>query len=270
MAMLKPFKNRSETKEARSADTLVVAPADTVRVEPQDDAAPPLAVSCRGLTKDFGLGEARVQALRGVDWSVRPGRMTLLAGPSGCGKTTLISVVAGLLEPTDGQVEVFGHDLAKLRGAELVQFRGRNMGFVFQQYNLLPSLTSVQNAAIPLQIAGVARREAHVRAAEMLSAVGLGNKLDALPRQLSGGQQQRVAIARALVHDPRMLVCDEPTAALDAESGRTVMELLRKVSVQPGRVVIVVTHDSRVFAYGDEIVEMNDGRIERIEAARRM
>jgi putative ABC transport system ATP-binding protein len=272
MAMLKSHalcQNRRETTEARSAGTVVISPADTVRVDPQDDAVPQLAVSCRGLTKDFGIGEARVQALRGVDWSVRPGRMTLLAGPSGCGKTTLISVVAGLLEPTDGQVEVFGHNLAKLRGAELVQFRGRNMGFVFQQYNLLPSLTSAQNAAIPLQIAGVARREAHARAAEMLAAVGLGNKLDALPRQLSGGQQQRVAIARALVHDPRMLVCDEPTAALDAESGRTVMELLRKVSVQPDRVVIVVTHDSRVFAYGDEIVEMNDGRIERIEAGRR-
>ncbi|MFO0897141.1 MAG: ABC transporter ATP-binding protein [Pirellulales bacterium] len=261
---------RQEKAAAHAADTLVMAPADTVRIEPAHEPGAQVserpAVACRGLVKEFGSGDARVQALRGVDWSVRAGQMTLLAGPSGCGKTTLISVVAGLLEPTAGEVEVFGEDLAKLRGSELVRFRGRNMGFVFQQYNLLPSLTSVQNAAIPLEIAGVPRREAHARAAELLTAVGLGSKLDALPRQLSGGQQQRVAIARALVHDPRMLVCDEPTAALDAESGRTVMELLRKVSVQPGRVVIVVTHDSRVFAYGDEIVEMSDGRIERIES----
>jgi putative ABC transport system ATP-binding protein len=257
--------NRHLAHSASSpADTVVLPPADTLRIEPPLAASP--AVSCRGVTKEFGAGEARVQALRGIDWSVRPGQMTLLAGPSGCGKTTLISVIAGLLEATSGTVEVFGQDLTRLGGAELVRFRGRNMGFVFQQYNLLPALTSLQNAAIPLQIAGVPRREAHARAAELLAAVGLGNKLDALPRQLSGGQQQRVAIARALVHEPRMLVCDEPTAALDAESGRTVMELLRKVSVQPDRVVIVVTHDSRVFAYGDEIVEMSDGRIERIEA----
>jgi putative ABC transport system ATP-binding protein len=147
-----------------------------------------------------------------------------------------------------------------------VQFRGRNIGFVFQQFNLLPALTAAENVAVPLIIAGRPRREAVARANEVLTAVGLADKLEALPDQLSGGQQQRVAIGRALVHEPKLLVCDEPTAALDAHSGHNVMELLRKVAVQPGRAVIVVTHDVRVFDFGDRIVHMNDGHIDSVEA----
>jgi putative ABC transport system ATP-binding protein len=227
-----------------------------------------VAVSCRGLTKAFGDGEARVMALRGVDMDVDAGQMTLLVGPSGCGKTTLISIIAGLLDPTDGDVSVLGEDLRRMRGARLVRFRGKNIGFVFQQYNLLPSLTAAENAAVPLVIAGRPRREAVAKAREVLDAVGVGDRANSLPNQLSGGQQQRVAIARALVHEPRLLVCDEPTAALDAASGRTVMQLLRKVAVQPGRAVIVVTHDNRVFGFGDRIVSMSDGRVEKVEAGR--
>ena len=223
------------------------------------------AVACRGLTKQFGAGDTAVMALRGVDLDVYPGQMTLLVGESGCGKTTLISIIAGLLDPTEGELTVLGEDLRKLRGRRLVQFRGGNIGFVFQQYNLLPALTAAENAAVPLLIAGVRRREAVARAGAVLEAVGLGNKVKSLPSQLSGGQQQRVAIARALVHEPKLLVCDEPTAALDAQSGRTVMGLLRKVAVQPGRAVIVVTHDHRVFGFGDRIVHMSDGRVERVE-----
>jgi putative ABC transport system ATP-binding protein len=225
-----------------------------------------LAVECRNLTKVFGSGDNRVWALRGLDLEVFPGQMTLLVGPSGCGKTTLISIVAGLLDPTDGEVSVLGEDLRQLKGRRLVQFRGHNIGFVFQQFNLLPALTAAENVAVPLIIAGRPRREAVARATEVLTAVGLADKLEALPDQLSGGQQQRVAIGRALVHEPRLLVCDEPTAALDAHSGRTVMELLRKVAVQPGRAVIVVTHDNRVFDFGDRIVHMNDGHIDSVEA----
>lgn len=223
------------------------------------------AVVCRGLTKDFGEGDARVQALRGVDVEVFAGEMTLLVGESGCGKTTLISIVAGLLDPTAGEVTVLGQSLRRLRGRQLVQFRGRHIGFVFQQYNLLPSLTAAENAAVPLIIAGRKRTEAVARASDILSAVGLGLKVNSLPSQLSGGQQQRVAIARALVHEPKLLVCDEPTAALDAHSGKTVMELLRRVAVQPGRAVIVVTHDNRVFGFGDRIVYMSDGVIDKVE-----
>jgi putative ABC transport system ATP-binding protein len=224
-----------------------------------------LAVHCRGLTKVFQAGETRVWALRGIDLDVYAGQMTLLVGPSGCGKTTLISIVAGLLDPTEGELSVLGEDLRRLAGRRLVEFRGKNIGFVFQQYNLLPALTAAENAAVPLIIAGQPRRAAVALASETLQAVGLGDKLPSLPSHLSGGQQQRVAIARSLVHEPKLLVCDEPTAALDAAAGRTVMELLKRVAVQPGRAVIVVTHDNRVFDFGDRIVHMNDGRIENVE-----
>ena len=223
------------------------------------------AVECRQITKRYGAADSGTWALRGVDLEIYPGEMTLLVGPSGCGKTTLISIIAGLLDPTEGEISVLGKELRRMPGLRLVDFRAANIGFVFQQYNLLPALTAAENAAVPLVIAGVPRHKAVAKAAETLTALGMGDKLQSLPRELSGGQQQRVAIARALVHEPRLLVCDEPTAALDAKSGRTVMELLRNVAVQPDRTVIVVTHDSRVFDFGDRIVSMSDGQIENVE-----
>ncbi|HVJ67147.1 MAG TPA: ABC transporter ATP-binding protein [Caulifigura sp.] len=219
----------------------------------------------RHLTKAFGDGEDRLLALKNVNVDVGAGELTLLVGPSGCGKTTLISIVAGLLDPTEGQVEVLGEDLSAMSGSRLVRFRGEKIGFVFQQYNLLPALTAAENAAVPLLIAGRPRREAVAQAKKTLEQVGLGNRANSYPNTLSGGQQQRVAIARALVHNPHLLVCDEPTAALDAHSGRTVMELLKKVALQTDRAVIVVTHDSRVFDFGDRIIHMSDGEIEKIE-----
>jgi putative ABC transport system ATP-binding protein len=231
-------------------------------------AAPP-AVSCRGLTKVYGDGDAKVHALRGIDLDIPFGEMALLVGPSGCGKTTLISIIAGLLEPTEGEVDVLGARLNAMSGRRKVEFRSRNVGFVFQQYNLLPALTAAENVAVPLLIGGVARREAVRRGAELLAEVGMGDRAGSLPASLSGGQQQRVAIARALVHGPRLLVCDEPTAALDAQAGQTVMELIRRVAVGPDRAVIVVTHDSRVYKFGDRIVSMSDGKVERVEMARR-
>jgi putative ABC transport system ATP-binding protein len=230
-----------------------------------ESAAPAVAVRCQGVTKRFGSEDSETWALRGVDVEVYPGQMTLLVGPSGCGKTTLISVIAGLLDPTEGEVWVLGEELSRLGGRGLVEFRGANIGFVFQQYNLLPALSAAENAAVPLVIAGARRQAAVARAGETLQTLGLADRVQSFPNELSGGQQQRVAIARALVHKPRLLVCDEPTAALDAHSGRNVMELLRRVAVQPDRAVIVVTHDSRVFEFGDRIVHMNDGRIERVE-----
>jgi putative ABC transport system ATP-binding protein len=219
------------------------------------------AVSVKGVTKEFGANGTKTLALRGVDLEVYDGQLTLLVGPSGCGKTTLISIVAGLLNPTLGSVRVLGADLEKLSGRRLVEFRAKNIGFVFQQYNLLPALSAVENAAVPLIITGWSRVKAIAKARATLATVGLEHRADSFPSQLSGGEQQRVAIARALIHEPRLLVCDEPTSALDAKSGQTVMELIKQVAVQAGRAVIVVTHDSRVFEFGDRIVEMSDGRI---------
>lgn len=221
-----------------------------------------IAVLCRGVTKEFGTGEAKVQALRGIDVDILYGQMTLLVGPSGCGKTTLISIIAGLLDPTAGEVSLLGQNRRNLSGSRLVRFRAENVGFVFQQYNLLPSLTAVENAAVPLMIRGVRRSDAIERAMGLMTEVGLSDRAFALPSQLSGGQQQRVAIARALVNEPRLLVCDEPTAALDAHAGRTVMNLIKRVTVRGDRAVIVVTHDNRVFDLGDRIVAMADGLVE--------
>jgi putative ABC transport system ATP-binding protein len=226
---------------------------------------PDLAVRCSSLTKDFGEGDAKVTALRGIDLEIQFGELTLLVGPSGCGKTTLVSIIAGLLEPSEGSLDVLGTTIARLRGRDKVRFRGANVGFVFQQYNLLPALTAAENAAIPLIIGGMPRAKAVSRACDVLASVGMGEKLRAMPNQLSGGQQQRVAIARALVHQPRLLICDEPTAALDAHSGQTVMELIRQVAVQPNRAVVVVTHDSRIYRFGDRMVEMSDGLVERVQ-----
>ncbi|MBS0205351.1 MAG: ABC transporter ATP-binding protein [Planctomycetes bacterium] len=220
-----------------------------------------ICVSCQSVVKEFGDGDSRIRVLHGIDANIHGSELTLLVGPSGCGKTTLISIIAGLLYPTNGDVILFGTPQSQLQGSRLVQFRAENVGFVFQQYNLLPSLTAAENVAIPLLIQGQSRPKALLKAREVLDAVGLGSRLNQLPSQLSGGQQQRVAIARALVHEPRLLVCDEPTAALDGHSGQVVMDLLKRVAVQAGRAVIVVTHDSRVLTYGDRILEMADGRM---------
>jgi putative ABC transport system ATP-binding protein len=226
-----------------------------------------LAVHCRGVTKDFGTGDSLTRALRGVDLDVPYGELLMLVGPSGCGKTTLVSIIAGTLEPTEGEVVVLGNDLATMSNGRKVRFRRDNVGFVFQAYNLLPALTAAENAAVPLLIAGWGRAAAVEAASDVLDKLGLGDRLTNLPTELSGGQQQRVAIARALVHEPRLLVCDEPTSALDAENGRITMELVRQVAVQPDRAVIVVTHDSRVYAFADRIAAMEDGRIESVAAA---
>ena len=242
---------------------------EPIRAVPPADDSSPVAVSCRGITKVFGSDDTQTVALSGVDFDVAAGQLTLLVGESGCGKTTLISIIAGLLDPTSGEVFVWGSALHQLRGRHLVRFRADNIGFVFQQYNLLPALTAAENVAVPLIIRGQSRRTAVHRATDLLESVGMGSRATSYPHQLSGGQQQRVAIARALVNEPRLLVCDEPTAALDAKSGHTVMELLKRVAVQPGRAVIIVTHDNRVFDLGDRIAHMSDGRIERIESMNR-
>ncbi len=224
-----------------------------------------LAVSCRQVVKEFGEGQTRVRVLHGVDLEIPAGELTMLVGPSGCGKTTLISIIAGILSFESGTVELFGQDLSQLKSADLVRFRRRTLGFIFQQYNLLPALSAAENAAVPLLAAGMARSAAVGKARDLLARLGLGEHLGKLPNQLSGGQQQRVAIARALVHEPKLIVCDEPTAALDAGSGQTVMGLLRDAAVAADRGVIVVTHDNRIYRYADRIAEMSDGRITSVD-----
>ncbi len=223
------------------------------------------AVWCDGITKWFGEGDARVQALRGLDLEIAVGELAMLVGPSGCGKTTLISIIAGLLDPSEGDLEVLGTRPAAMTPPELILFRRRNLGFVFQQFNLLPTLTAAENVAMPLFVAGVERRHAVAQASELLNELGLGDRLSHLPSDLSGGQQQRVAIARALVHDPRLIVCDEPTSALDAKTGHRVMELFTEVAVRPDRTVIVVTHDNRILEFADTITHMEDGRAVEVE-----
>jgi putative ABC transport system ATP-binding protein len=234
-----------------------------------DPISPPastqIAVRVQGAHKYFGSGEQRVAALQDVSWDVYSNQLSMITGPSGCGKTTLISVIAGILDCDEGLVEVFGHDVSAMSDRKKTRFRASHIGFVFQQYNLLPALTSAENASIPLVIAGWKKAPAVARAKEVLESLGMGKKTESLPSQLSGGQQQRVAIARALVHDPSLLVCDEPTAALDHETGHTVMELLRGAAVRPDRAVIVVTHDNRVFHFGDRIARMDDGRIVAVD-----
>jgi putative ABC transport system ATP-binding protein len=226
-----------------------------------------VAVSCRGIRKHFGEGDTRVEALRGVDFTASGGELSFLVGPSGCGKTTLLSVIAGILDASGGDLTVLGTQVADLSGRDRILFRRKNLGFVFQQYNLLPALTAAENVAVPLLAAGTRRDEAVGRATALLARVGLEARVGALPSTLSGGQQQRVAIARALIHEPRLVVCDEPTAALDHESGEAVMELLAANVVGPDRAVIVVTHDARVLHHAHSIARMDDGRI--VETTRR-
>ncbi len=223
-----------------------------------------IAVHCRGLTKNFRAGDTTIRALRGIDLESRAGELLMLVGPSGCGKTTLISVITGILNQDGGECRLFGQEWSTLPEKSKTLYRGRHIGFVFQAFNLIPTLNAVENVSVPLLINGVSRREALRRGAAMLERVGLGARLHDLPSQLSGGQQQRIAIARALAHEPRLVVCDEPTSALDADIGRDIMDLLRSLARTDGRALIVVTHDSRILPYADRIAYMDDGRISKI------
>ncbi len=197
------------------------------------DAAVAYAVRCRAIIKDFGSGQTKTRVLHGIDLDVRFGEQTFIVGPSGCGKTTLISVIAGLLNPTSGTVECLGTEVTKLRGRKLIQFRAKHLGFIFQQFNLLPSLSAVENAAVPLIVQGTGYWNAIKAAKGMLEKLEMGKHIHKYTSQLSGGQQQRVAIARSLVHQPQVVICDEPTASLDAHSGHAVMELLKELASSP-------------------------------------
>ncbi len=224
-----------------------------------------IAVECRGVVKDFGTGSTKQRVLHGIDWQIPIGATTFLVGPSGCGKTTLISIIAGLLTATQGYIRILDNEITKMRRGRVVRFRADHLGFIFQQFNLLPSLTAVENAAVSLVVQGSTLASAKRQASVLLDRLGMEKNKLKYPNQLSGGQQQRVAIARALVHNPQIVISDEPTASLDAETGREVMELLRQVASAHNRAVIVVTHDNRIYPFADHIATMSDGRIESFQ-----
>lgn len=236
---------------------------------PTEQQTQPAAVRLRGIVKSFGTGDTKVTVLRGIDLDIYLGEMLLLVGESGGGKTTLLSAIAGILDIDEGDIDVLGVPLSALPAGKRTTFRGQTMGFIYQQFNLLPALTAAENVAVPLLIQKIGRSEALRRARVMLDRVGLGDRAEFLPKNLSGGQQQRVAIARALVNEPRLLICDEPTAALDGPNGQKIMELLREVGRAPDRCVVIVTHDSRIFRFGDRMANLTDGRIIGIETISR-
>lgn len=221
-------------------------------------------ISCRGLRKTYHTGESDTLALRQIDLNVRKGELLMLVGPSGCGKTTLISIVAAILNHDEGECRVLGENLGQLSDREKTAFRRENIGFVFQSFNLIPTLSTAENVAVPLLIRGVPYGKALHTAEEVLVRVGLQEKRKELPQNLSGGQQQRVAVARALVHHPKLIVCDEPTSALDRDTGQHIIELFREVALTEGRTLLIVTHDSRIYRFADRIAQMNDGVIEQV------
>ena len=218
-------------------------------------------VEARNLTKVYGTGETAVTALDHVSFEVEPGELVAIMGPSGCGKSTLLHLLGGLDHPTEGQVLIGGKNLSDMKDDQLTALRRKNIGFVFQFFNLIPVLNSVENAALPATLDGVRQAQAKANATKWLERIGMADRLTHRPDQLSGGQQQRVAIARALVAEPEIILADEPTGNLDTHSGAEIAQLLRKASKEWGRTVVMVTHDPRIAAYADRIIFLKDGRI---------
>ncbi|MFA5837059.1 MAG: ABC transporter ATP-binding protein [Bellilinea sp.] len=218
-------------------------------------------ISTENLTKIYNSGTTAVTALDHVNFQVQPEEFVAVMGPSGCGKSTLLHLIGGLDHPTEGQVHINGNLLTDLDDDSLTELRRRQIGFIFQFYNLIPVLSAVENAALPLLLDGMKPIEAHDRAIEWLSRFDLADRLQNRPDQLSGGQQQRVAIARALVAEPSLILADEPTGNLDTRASDEIAGLLRQVTKEWGRTVVMVTHDPRIAAYADRILFLKDGRI---------
>ncbi|MBX9977295.1 MAG: ABC transporter ATP-binding protein [Alphaproteobacteria bacterium] len=221
-------------------------------------------VQCKGIKKAFITPDVSTYALRGIDLRVNEGEFMMLVGPSGCGKTTLISIIAGILRHDVGDCTVFDKNFSTMHPDDLLRFRGKTIGFIFQSFNLIPTLTVAENVSVPLLINGMGRPQALTKAYHILREVGLQEKVNTFPNLLSGGQQQRVAIARALVHNPSLVICDEPTSALDQETGLKILDLMHTINRKRKTTFIIVSHDSRIFKYADRIAHMNDGVIERI------
>ena len=220
-----------------------------------------IAVHIKNICKDFGEGDSTVRVLNSINADIKFGELTMVVGPSGCGKTTLISIMSGILSASVGHVTMLGQNISTMGNRQKVLFRRAHIGFIFQQYNLLPALTAAENAAVVLIAGGTPMAQALDQARTMLAQFGMADHTEKLPNQLSGGQQQRVAIARALIHQPQIIICDEPTAALDAKMGQTVMQILVESAKAHNHAVIIVTHDNRIYHFADRILQMEDGRL---------
>jgi len=215
----------------------------------------------QGIVKDYPLGQTIVHALRGLDLSIEKGEIVAIMGPSGSGKSTLMHVLGALDTPTEGTASLEGHNLEELREDELVTLRGRKVGFVFQTFNLIQSLTAQQNVELPMIFLGVRKSARAERARALLEKVGLGERLEHRPNELSGGERQRVAIARALANDPEIILADEPTGNLDSETGAAILDLLKKLSLDEGKTMILITHDPDAAAIASRIIRLRDGRV---------
>jgi putative ABC transport system ATP-binding protein len=229
---------------------------------------PDSAIVVSGVCKAYGSGAAETPVLRGIDLAVEVGQTVFLAGPSGSGKTTLLSILGCILSADEGDVRVLDVNLAELNAKERVRLRRDRLGFVFQRFHLIRGLNVLDNVCVPLTLQRVPRRKARQRGMGLLESVGLGERAKADPRSLSAGQCQRVALARALVSSPEVILADEPTASLDAANGQTAMELLRRLTSDEGKTVVVVTHDSRIFHFADRVFWLENGRISRVENPR--
>jgi putative ABC transport system ATP-binding protein len=225
------------------------------------ETTPVPALEGRGIVKELGQGAGKVMAVKGVDITLMPGELTLLMGPSGSGKTTLLSILGCILGATSGTVSVAGTPTADLKPEALAALRRKHIGYIFQSYNLFPTLNAVENVRIALDVAGIRGLPAVQRAEQALRDVGLGHRLNSYPVNLSGGEKQRVAVARAIASAPSVVLADEPTAALDSENGHSVMRLLAEIAHQQNRSILVVTHDPRTLDYADRVIKIEDGLI---------
>lgn len=221
----------------------------------------PVMIQTVDLVKEFPMGSQRIFALNGVNLEIRPGEFVCVMGPSGSGKSTLLNLIGGLDRPTKGQIVVEGRDLATLDENALAAYRRRGVGFVFQTFNLIPTMTALHNVAFPMIFARVPASQRKVRAGELLTEMGLRDRLDHRPTELSGGEQQRVAMARALANDPEIILADEPTGNLDSRTGHEVMEVLARVNREEQRTILVVSHDPDVAAFAGRVLRLLDGRI---------
>lgn len=254
--ILNPLHRKTEQHTATVAKSTLSK--DTI---PQS-VAPQVAIVAESVAMRYQSGSEVFHALKGVDLQVPTGDMHLLMGPSGSGKTTFLSILAGILTPSGGSVQLLGQDITKMSPKALAKFRLENIGFIFQGFNLFPALSALENVEVALKLKGYRGTAARQEAQVLLEQVGLGNKAKSLPRDLSGGQKQRVAIARALAGNPALIMADEPTAALDSQNGHAVIELLRQLAKEGGRTVLLVTHDPRIIDVADRITYLEDGLIQ--------
>jgi len=216
-------------------------------------------IICQNVKKNFLIGPKVIEALKNVNLKVKENELVMLMGPSGSGKTTLLSVIAGILKLTYGEISVLQKNILQMSQDEITTFRGKNIGFVFQSFNLIPYLTAKENVAIPLLIHATKRKEAQEKAEKLLISLGLKDMLDRYPKDLSSGEQQRISIARACIHNPKIILCDEPTSYLDAINGKKVMEILKTLQRKNKSSLIIVTHDPRILKFADRILKIQDG-----------